>query len=616
MSKLKIVFDIECYSNYFLVMFKNPVSGKTVMFESHNDSGFNRRRLLAFVRRYTLVGFNSTNYDCLILRAAIGGFNNAQLKKLSDMIITSGQPHWIIERKVDIPRFEFDHIDLMEPAPGVGVGLKLYGGRMFTKKLQDLPIEPSALIDESDLDLMRKYCENDLDLTAELLEKVKGAIALREKISEQYEIDLRSKSDAQIAEAIIKQYLEKEGVRVGKRRTEVKPFKYRVPDWVSFSTPEMKEALQRVKDAVFTVSDKNKPIMPKELNKVISFGGANYKFGIGGLHSQEKKQVVIPNDDQEFYEEDVGAMYPSIILEQKLYPEHLTSAFLKVYRRIYDYRFAAKKRIGELLALLKDDPNNAQLTQELEEQKTIDSAYKILLNGSYGKFGSHYSYLFSPELLIQTTITGQLSLLMLVERLTLAGMEIKSANTDGINILRKKDQWADAEAITLEWELATGYQLEQTPYAATYNRDVNSYLAITKSGKIKGKGHYADPSLMKNAQTPICIDAIRELITKGTPIEQTITECKEPARFCTIRTVNGGATKDGELLGRIIRWYYAKGEQGAIHYKTNGNKVPKSDGAKPMMNLPDAVPNDLDYEWYIDETKTYLADLGVKIKDA
>lgn len=614
MSKKKIVFDCEVYQNYTLVMFKNPNGGKVVSFESFNDSGIDRRRLAAFMRRHVFVGFNSINYDNLIVRAMIGGYTNAQVKKLSDSIIENGDPHWITQRKFDLPAIEFDNIDLMEPAPGVGVGLKLYGGRMFTKKLQDLPIEPSAIIQESDLELMRKYCINDLDLTAELLESISDRIALREDLSVTYGMDLRSKSDAQIAEAIIKQYLEKAGVRVGKRRTAVKPFKYRVPEWVSFSTPEMLAALQRVKDATFTVSDKNKPVMPKELNEVIKFDGAAYKFGIGGLHSQEKKQVVIPTDDQEFYEEDVGAMYPSIILEQELYPEHLGPTFLKVYKTIYDRRFKAKARIGELKTLIKADDANDKIKAELSSEITLDSAYKILLNGSYGKFGSVYSYLFSPELLIQTTITGQLSLLMLIERLTLAGMSIKSANTDGINILRSKDQWADAEAITLDWELSTGYQLEQTPYAATYSRDVNSYLAVTKDGRIKGKGHYACPSLMKNAQTPICIDAIRELITKGTPIEHTIRECDDPSRFCTIRTVNGGAIKDGELLGRIVRWYYAKGEQGAIHYKTNGNKVPKSDGAKPLMDLPEHVPVDLDYEWYIDETKIYLADLGVAIK--
>lgn len=589
MSKKKIVFDCEVYLNYTLIMFKNPESGKVVMFESFNDSGIDRRRLASFMSRHTFVGFNSLNYDNLIVRAVIGGYNNAQVKRISDHIITTGDPHWMVERKFELPRITFDNIDIKEPAPGVGVGLKLYGGRMFTKKLQDLPIEPGSVIKESDLPLMRRYCENDLGLTAELLAAISKQMELRETVSEKYGIDLRSKSDAQMAEAIIKQYLEKEGVRVAKRQTKVKPFKYRVPEWVEFKTETMQAALERVKACTFTVSDAGKPMMPKELDGYIEFHGGKYKFGIGGLHSNEKRQVVIPAEDEDYSEEDVGSLYPTIILEQGCYPEHLGPAFLKVYQSIYDERMAAKH----------------------SGNKTVADTYKILLNGSYGKFGSVYSYLYSPELLIQTTITGQLSLLMLIEKFTLAGMVIKSANTDGVNILRKKSQKPFADAVTLEWELATGYRLERTPYKATYSRDVNNYVAVKEGGDIKGKGAFGSGGLMKNPQNPICVDAVHAYLKDGVSIEQTINQCTDPARFCTVRTVNGGAVKDVELIGKVVRWYYAKGEQGAIHYKTNGNKVPKSDGAKPLMDIPASIPEDLDRDWYIQEAKSMLKDLGV-----
>ena len=42
----------------------------------------------------------------------------------------------------------------------------------------------------------------------------------------------------------------------------------------------------------------------------------------------------------------------------------------------------------------------------------------------------------------------------------------------------------------------------------------------------------------------------------------------------------------------------------AIHYAKNNNKVPKSDGAKPVMNYPDKLPSDIDYQFYIQEAKT------------
>ena len=216
---------------------------------------------------------------------------------------------------------------------------------------------------------------NDLKTTALLYSNIEKQIELREMLSEKYGVDMRSKSDAQIAEAIVKQYLEAEGVTVTKRVEPVRPFKYRVPEWVEFKTPEFQAMLERVRNCTFQVSDKGSVVLPKELNKAVEYNGAKYKFGIGGLHSQEKTQVVKPDCDQLFGEFDVASMYPSIIIEQELYPRHLTAKFLKVYADIKATRLKAKYSGDEV----------------------TNKTYKIVLNGSYGKFGSKYSFLYSPE---------------------------------------------------------------------------------------------------------------------------------------------------------------------------------------------------------------------------
>ena len=65
-------------------------------------------------------------------------------------------------------------------------------------------------------------------------------------------------------------------------------------------------------------------------------------------------------------------------------------------------------------------------------------------------------------------------------------------------------------------------------------------------------------------------------------------------------------------VGKTVRWYYATGTDGCIVYAENGNKVPKTDGAKPCLDLPAVFPADIDYQWYIDEAKSILNDIGVK----
>ncbi len=107
----------------------------------------------------------------------------------------------------------------------------------------------------------------------------------------------------------------------------------------------------------------------------------------------------------------------------------------------------------------------------------------------------------------------------------------------------------------------------------------------------------------------ICSDAVEALLSKGIPIEQTIKECKDFSRFVTVRQVKGGAHKNKEYLGKVVRWYYAKGETGAINYVQTGNKVADTDGAMPAMDMPTDWPN-INYEWYINHTKEILEDIG------
>lgn len=76
----------------------------------------------------------------------------------------------------------------------------------------------------------------------------------------------------------------------------------------------------------------------------------------------------------------------------------------------------------------------AQLEAQLLELQTTDGGSKIQINGTFGKTGSPYSVLFAPTMLIQTTITGQLSLLMLIEWHEIYGIPVISANTDGVVI--------------------------------------------------------------------------------------------------------------------------------------------------------------------------------------
>jgi len=594
----RVALDVETYRDYFMIGFMRADTGKLVQYEMWPGKPLDIDGVKAIMARRTTIGFNSNSYDLVMIAAACQGCDNTTLKLISDRIITQNLKPWDIEREFEIrvPK-GWDHIDLIEVAPGQA-SLKIYGGRVHAKKMQDLPIEPDASIKPAQRTVLCKYNGNDLVTTLDLYTALKPQIELRETLTAEYGIDLRSKSDAQIAEAVLKHEIEKlVKVKVSRPSSVGSRFNYKTPDFIQFRSEKMRQVLAQVQQATFTLDSAGAVQMPKELaDLAIEIGNSTYRMGIGGLHSSEKVIAHKSDDRYLLIDRDVASYYPNIILNCELFPRHLGPTFLKVYRKIVERRLAAK---------------------DAGDTVTADSL-KITINGSFGKLGSKWSVLYSPDLMIQVTVTGQLALLMFIERLEENGIRVVSANTDGVVIKPRRDQEELLLRIVKWWEEKTCFKTEETRYKALYSRDVNSYVAVLEKPKkkgdtlirYKGKGAFSDVTLSKNPTNEVCIRAAVDMILDGTPLEETIRGCDDIRQFVNIRTVKGGAEKDGNLLGKAIRWYYATGVDGTINYRTNGNTVPRSEGAKPLMELPEAFPDDVDYDWYVREARDLLGDLA------
>lgn len=601
LNRERLVFDVECYVNFFQVAFKSLDSGKVIDFVMTDGFALDVAGLNWVMTNFLIVGFNSMAYDITMVALALAGKTCAQLKDASDeMIMGEERPQDVLKRaKVKGIRDDVNHIDLIEVAPLRG-SLKIYAGRLHAPRMQDLPFPPYKHLSGAQMAIVRWYCINDLVSTAVLAGALHEQIKLRETLSRESGIDLRSRSDAQIAEAVISQEIHRlSGVRPAPPKIEVGTvYRYRVPHFLRYSSPAMQWALEQVRAALFVVGMDGRVGMPPELAELkLEIAGGVYRMGIGGLHSSEQCIAHIPTADEELFDRDVESYYPRIILNQELYPSHLGVNFLKVYDQIVRRRLDAKHRGDKVAA----------------------DSLKITINGSFGKLGSQYSVLYAPDLLIQVTVTGQLALLMLIERLEMAGVPVVSANTDGIAIKCHKARRDTMLAVIAQWEKDTAFKTEETKYRALYSRDVNNYIAIKTDGSTKAKGVFSNPwateknkdeRLKKNPTNQICMDAVAALLIAGKPVRDTITQCKDVTKFVSVRSVKGGAVQDGVFLGKSIRWYYATGERGEMVYASNGNKVPRSDGAKPAMDLPTSMPDDVDFEWYVAETEKILASIG------
>lgn len=603
-----MLLDTEFYENYSLIAFKSFVNGKIVSFERweeiERDKSWNLLKLQWMMETFTTVGYNSRDYDIPMIRVALQGFGSKSLKSCSNWIIFDMVRPYEVEKKYNLVSVSWNHVDLIEVAPLRG-SLKLYAGRLHCRRMQDLPYPHDAVLTDEECAKLKRYCVNDLDNTELLMNELAPQLSLRASLSSVYGIDLRSRSDAQIAEYVIASELTKLN---GKKpeRPEIPPGKkyyYAPPKWVCYKSQTLNYMLNVVKNSVFVVESDGSIGLPKEISNLqIKIGNATYRMGIGGLHSSEKSIAHIAGETHLIIDRDVASYYPSIIINNELIPKHLGQAFLAVYKSLVDRRLYAK-HIGDAV--------------------TADSL-KITINGCFGKLGNRWSVLYSPDLLIQVTITGQLALLMLIDTLESKGIEVISANTDGLLIKPLKEQLETVGAVIKQWELETGFVTEENQYSAIYSRDVNNYIAIPKDPKkkpkVKGayseKGSAGNSSLSRNPECFVCIDAVIAYLTNNVAVEETINACKDIRRFVTVRNVKGGAAKSGLYVGKTIRWYYSTNIKGQISYRTTGNKVPNSDGAMPLMEMPASLPVDIDYIRYIAIAKEMLMDIGVKQRPA
>lgn len=659
-------YDTECYPNYWLLKIKVPDGYKWLTFELREGETFSNEECNAIrhiFAHYTMVSFNGINYDRPMISAALSGYAPNQLKWLNDQIIVDQVKHW----EIDLPFWlDFDHIDIIEVVPGKG-SLKQYVGRRHGHKIQDLPYDPAEWLNDEQIYNVDLYCENDCSELEDLFYDIKPLIEQREFLSARYGIDLRSKSDAQLAEAVLKIRCEQAtGRKIYKPEIDYNAkFRFDIPSYVQYTLPQLQQALNLVREAVFEIEYSGKIKMPQQLDGLtINIGKSQYKLGIGGLHSKEEVAVHKSDATHILRDNDVASYYPSLILNSGKWPPSMGQAFLQEYKAILDERLVAKIEQGRL------KKSGDTSSKEYKAAEVGNEGAKIMLNGTFGKCGSPYSILFAPSMLIQTTLSGQLALLMLIEWHEAYGIPVVSANTDGIVIKCQRDKVYISEALIEEWEKRTNLTMETLEYSSIYSRDVNNYFAVKLDGEVKRKGEYNNAGLIqkKNPDVEICSDAVSDFLSKGIPIEYTIGACVDIRKFVTVQKVAGGGVKmwgegprkgalvrdiipvleangwrkvgrkwvkynerdDGfgpefsaneayekcfilqrpEYLGKVCRWYYGINSPGPVVYHSNGNTVSLSYGATPCMTLPDKLPDDIDYAWYVNKAESILKDIG------
>lgn len=538
-DKIVYVYDIEVFPNVFHCTVKNTETGELHKFEiscrsnqldelveffhtinTNHTFGDLYTTDIQFKTDKLFCGYNNLHYDNAIINYIIDYYNTMKYKgyrticrsifNLSKVITNSSEDDINAWKKWKY-MVCFDSFDLLTMlySNKLRVGLKEIQVTMQYKNVQEFVTDWQADLPESQIDSMIEYNINDVNSTEELLNRCKKDIDLRIAIEDEYGVRVLSKDGVNIGMKILTQkYLEKTGqtwwdIKDLRSPMSVIPLNAVILPFIKYDSPVLQKVLADMKSQIVSPGRKGYE------NKFV-FEGLQYSVGVGGIHSVNKPEIIIPKEDELLIDIDVASLYPSMLIEYGFYPKHLGPEFLEVYKQIKDERIEAKHN----------------------GNKVKNETLKLALNGLSGNLQNEHNFCYSPFAVMQIRINGQLLLLMLAEKLTQLGCRIVQANTDGLFVLLKKDVYSKVNKVCRDWEQLTKLTLEEERFKAMYQYAINDYFAIAEDDSVKEKGMFITTVKLGKGLTPKIIPkAVINFFKNGVPVEETIKGCQDIRDF-------------------------------------------------------------------------------------
>ncbi|WP_173431834.1 hypothetical protein [Sharpea azabuensis] len=613
-NKSVVVYDIEIFPNVFSCTCKNTETEELRTFEiSERKNDLFELIKLFSNKEIMFCGYNNHHYDDVVINYIIDYFYVLRNKfylnickslfNLSKTIISSEDGDIKKFKRWKYAKF-FYSMDVLTMlfSSKKRMGLKEMQLTMHYKNIQEYDGNFDAWLPSTEIDKMIEYNINDVESTIALLYKLQDDIDLRLFIEEEYGLDVLSFDKTKIGEKILeKKYCDAMHISSAELKGQGSPMDY-IPlkdvilPFIQYKNPKLQALLEDMKKQIVYSKER------KGYEKKFVLSNTVYSVGVGGIHSINTPEILIPKSDEYIGHSDVASMYPSLIIKYKFIPRHLGEIFLQVYSQIYDERIEAKH----------------------SGQAKKNDVLKYALNAVTGKMQQEVSWMYDPFTVFKIRINGQLILLMLVDRLLELNCKIVQVNTDGIMYIAQKTKRKLVQDAINEVEQITRLSFESNDYEAFYQYAVNDYFGViegysqSKNPKlIEKKGMFITNTNLGMGLTPTVIpkavinhfltgESVKDYITRQTDIRDFLMGQKIDKKF----RVRHGNT----LLQRINRYYASM--DGAYLFKfekanpdNESNMLTKS-GVTVLNKFDDKSIQErkINYRYYISEAQSIVDD--------
>ena len=595
------IYDIEVFKKDNLFVFRNYFTKEWTVI--HNDLDVLRKFYLAN-RDSLFIGYNSHSYDSNVMRAYLQGKNPYHVSKA----IIDSDDRGLVYKMFDTKKTPLFGMDLYQD--NRGFSLKEHSAFMgINIKETDVDFDLDRELTEEEQVLNELYCKNDVLATEKRFEQNIGMLVAKAAIALYFGLDKMalSMTNANLTAELLG------AEKTPDRGDELD--KYELPEVFEIESETILNAF--MKDE-FEANDKGHASISLDVPR----RDVTEVLGVGGIHGAKESFIHVGK----FHARDVGSLYPNTMVLFDYLSRNIPEDKRHIYQMLLDERMEAKYSNKEFTEI-----KGVQIPTKL-----LINGYKLPLNTKYGAMGAEFNKLYDPRMRLLVCITGQMAMWDLLEKIENHATIIQS-NTDAHYYIPFSEEDEKAiDEIANDWMERTGYTLDDDPFKAIFQKDVNNYLAVTSDGKVKFKGAIGLTNGLKVSKA-IVSNAFINYVVAGKDYKEFIYECDELRQFQMI-TKTGWTfddtvvrdSKGNDMKAQKVNRTFAiknpdksveifKVKRGAIMEEEGTTLVGDDSYTKGLPNAPEyyAIDNaaigegwitldDIDKEYYINQVEDLL----------
>ena len=564
------IYDIEVFKKDNLFVFRDYFTKEWTVI--HNDLKALRKFYLAN-RDSLFVGYNSHSYDSNVMRAYLQGKNPFHVSKA----IIESDDRGLVYKMFDTKKTPLFGMDLYQD--NRGFSLKEHSAFLgINIKETDVDFDLDRELTEEEQVLNELYCKNDVLATEKRFEQNIGMLVAKATIALYFGLDKMalSMTNANLTAELLG------AEKTPDRGDELD--KYELPEGFKIESDTIRQAFMTDE---FEANDKGHASISLDVPR----RDVTEVLGVGGIHGAKESFIYVGD----FNARDVGSLYPNTMTLFNYESRNIPEDKKHVFQMLLDERMKAKYSDKETINV-----RGVEIPTKL-----LINGFKLPLNTTYGAMGAAFNKLYDPRMRLLVCITGQMAMFDLLEKIEPHATIIQS-NTDAHYYIPFSDEDAKMiDELAKDWEKRTGYTLDNDPFKAIFQKDVNNYLAVTADGKVKFKGAIGLTNGLKVSKAVVS-NAFINYVVGGKDYKEFINECEDLRQFQIISktgwtfddTVVRDAVGNEHKAQKVNRVFAIKDPSNAVEiFKVKRGSIMDEEGTTIIGNdsYTKGVPNAPEY---------------------